>query len=175
MPAFEADGTEITPPNADELEHICELGGQFDKCSFYLEFLHKDLRREEISNKLRLDPTTAWNAGEPHTPPLSNGRDGRKRVVQYGKWAMKIEVKHEPVSDSLRRFFDACSVAPEVWRQLNEKWGGFIALVGHAKNWNREFALSRDVITLIAERGLAIKFDAYFDGDDSNGVVQRVD
>jgi hypothetical protein len=168
MPAFEADGSEIQPPAADELQHICELGGQFDECAFYLEFFHNDLRREEISARLGLNPTIAWNAGEPHTPPLSNGLDGRKRVVDYGKWAMKVTVKEERMSDSLTKFFGACWAAPEIWRELNEKWGGRIALVGHAKNWNREFSLPSDVVALIADRGLAINFDAYFDGPDSD-------
>jgi hypothetical protein len=171
MPAFEADGSEIAPPSENELEHICELGGQFDECAFYLEFFHNDLSREEISTRLGLSPTIAWNAGEPHTPPLSNGRDGRKRVVGYGKWAVKVAVHQERIADSLRKFFGACSVAPEIWRELNGKWDGRIALVGHAKNWNREFSLPRDVVMLIAERGLAINFDAYFDQSESDEKV----
>ena len=78
MPTFEADGSEIPTPSESDLEHICELGGQFDECAFYLEFFHDELRREEISARLGLNPTSAWNAAEPHTPPLSNGLDGRK-------------------------------------------------------------------------------------------------
>lgn len=79
------------------------------------------------------------------------------------------------MSDSLTNFFGACSAAPEIWRALNGKWGGRIALVGHAKNSNREFSLPSDVVALIANRGLAINFDAYFEGPDSDDEVQHVD
>lgn len=50
---------------------------------------------------------------------------------------------------------------------------GFPGLVNKSKNarWNRVFSLSSDVVALLAERGLAVNIDAYFDGPESDEEV----
>ena len=174
MPVFDPDGNEILKQGpVGSLEHAYELGGQFERASFYLEFCHEDLSREEISSRLDLVPTQAWNAGERHPAPIGNS--GITRTVDYGKWALNIDVGENDISDSLERFLLSCSAQPETWRELNKKWRGRIALVGHAKNWNREFSLSSQAVSLLAERGLSLNFDAYFEGADSDEQAEEVE
>ena len=169
MPAFDANGLEIPPPKEEDLEHICELGGQFDECCYYIEFHDESLDRQAISDGLGLVPTKAWNAGERH--PIGNGKSGHTRIDKIGKWALKVEVVGATISDALLEFFLGCSAPLETWRELGLKWNGRVALVGKTTNWNREFSLSREVVGLIAERGLELIFDAYFYGKDADEPV----
>jgi hypothetical protein len=171
MPAFEADGSEIPIPQSEDLQAICEIGGQFDECSIYIQFIHKSLNRDEITERIGLTPKFAWNAGERHVPPLSNGRDGRTRILDYGRWTFKAPVKGQLISTAVQELIQCNSALPAVWRELSEKWDGRLSLVGRAKNWNREFILTREVVHLVSERGLGLVFDAYFESDKSADEV----
>jgi hypothetical protein len=162
MTIFDANGLEIPLPKEEDLEHICELGGQFDECCYYIEFHDELLDREKISIELGLTPTNAWNAGERHV--VGNGKSGRTRTDTIGKWSLKVDVTHGSISDALQEFFLGSTAPLETWRQLGIQWNGQVALVGKARNWNREFNLSREVVACISERGLNLNFDAYFYG-----------
>ena len=166
MPAFDSDGIEIPSPREEDVEVVLEIGGQFDDCSFYLEFFHESLDKEEISSALGLAPSQAWNTGEPH--PIGNGSSGHTRVDDYGKWALKVPVKTVSISDALQEFLCSCSASTCVWRDLSLRWSGRIALVGRTRSWNREFSLSAEAVAAIADRGLKLNFDAYFCGDNAN-------
>ena len=164
MKLFDTLGNELPLPKPDgPLEHIAEIGGQFDECSFCIEFHHKALDRHAISSTLACQPTKAWNAGEPH--PIGNGRSGKLREVDYGRWYLKVEVPADGnIGDEIKRFLSDNSAPATDWQKLALAWSGRIALVGHANNWNREFNLSSEVVAMLAERGLALNIDAYFDG-----------
>jgi len=166
MPAFSENSIAIIPPCVTDLERICELGGQFDECSFYVEFFDDCLDREVISSGLGLTPTSAWNAGEKH--PVGNGQSGCTRIDDYGRWALKIPVTEGTISDAILLFFSTCQAPLGMWRELSERWNGRVSLVGHAKNWNREFSLSPQVVANIADRGLALNFDAYFPRENTD-------
>lgn len=164
MKLFDSDGNELHPAApVGELEHICQIGGQFDECSFCIEFEGESLDRHEISAALRLTPTKAWNAGERHA--IGNGKTGKYREVPYGRRYLEVEVAAESIDDAIGRFLRQCPALPEVWRTLSAKWHGRIAMVGHASNWNREFNLSAATVRLLAEHGLSLNVDAYFDGE----------
>jgi hypothetical protein len=169
---FDTEGNEeIPPPQPNEagLEHICEIGGQFDECTIWIEFRSPTLDRETISNTLGLVPTKAWNQGERHT--FGNEKGGKTRILDYGKWYLKIQVEEiEPVSEVLDRFFALNSATPDAWKVVCGKWNGCVSLVGYANNWNREFWLPNNIVLLIAERGLAINIDAYFDPPNDKEV-----
>lgn len=167
MPAFNPDGTEIPSPKEGDLTVMCELGGQFERCLISLSFDHANLDREEISQALGMSPKFAWNAGEPHVPPLSNGRDGRYRVLNYGRWFTSIEAVDEPAAEAMKRFLINSPATTAVWTALAAKWSGRIALVGKTESWNREFHLPPDVLSLLVERGLSLTLDAYFYGGSS--------
>lgn len=169
MPIFDANGLEIPSPKVEDLEHICELGGQFDECCFYIEFHDELLDREAISLGLALAPTTAWNAGERR--PVRYGEIGRTRTDAIGKWSLKIAVTDQLISDALQNFFSEDAAEIETWRQLSARWNGRVALVGKAKNWNREFTLSNEVLACIAARGLNLNFDAYFYGEETDEAM----
>ena len=161
MPTYEADGTELTPPTEDQLVKVCELGGQFERFSFYVEFRSKSLDRKIISECLGLTPTRSWNAGEPH--PVGKAELGRMRVLDYGKWSLRVDVDNEQASTVIVDFFAQCTASIDTWKRLSKDFDGCIALVGHTSNWNREFFLTAVATAAIAERGLGIWLDAYFE------------
>jgi hypothetical protein len=164
---FDTEGNEISPPpqpNEADLEHICEIGGQFDECTIWIEFRSPTLDKETISNTLGLTPTKAWNPGEKHT--FGNEKSGKIRMLNYGKWYLKMQVGAEPVAEILDQCFALSVATQDAWKTVSGKWNGCVSLVGYANNWNREFWLPNNVLLLIAERGLALNIDAYFTPND---------
>ncbi|WP_172205372.1 DUF4279 domain-containing protein [Niveibacterium sp. COAC-50] len=165
MQIFDADGNEVPQPPAprmEELTHICEIGGQFDACSIYVEFQSPNLDRDLITKTVGLNPTKAWNAGEKR--PHGNGRSGLMRVDDIGKWCLRVDSSNLPVNESIANIFATASQDVEAWRSISSAYVGRVALVGHASNWNREFNISVDNLSKFVERGLSLSIDAYFDG-----------
>ena len=159
MPTYDSDGLEIPQPKEEDLEFVSELGGEFDEARYYIEFYGESLEKDAISKALGIVPTIAYNAGERH--PVGNS--GYTRIKKIGKWMLKVEVINGTMSDALKNFFSDNTMPLEIWCEMAKKWDGRVALVGNAKNWNREFSVSREVVQAIAERGLEINFDAYFE------------
>jgi hypothetical protein len=165
MQIFDSDGKERPIPKCppvEELTHICEIGGQFDRCWVCVEFNSPDLDSESITNGLGLNPTQSWNAGEPHS---MGGKSGRMRIVDYGKWMLKIDSTEISVGDTIDKIFASASQDIDTWRTLASKYQGYVSLVGYANNWNREFDMNLSTLSHIVERGLSLNIDAYFYGD----------
>lgn len=159
MPTYDSDGLEIPQPKEEDLEFVSELGGEFDEAQYYIEFYGESLVKDVISKALNIVPTIAYEAGERH--PVGNS--GFTSIKKYGKWMLKVKVNDGTISDALKDFFDGNAASLELWKEFAGKWEGRVALVGNAKNWNREFTVSSEVVKAIAERGLEINFDAYFE------------
>jgi hypothetical protein len=78
---FDVEGNEETPPqqpNEADLEHVREIGGQFDECTVWIEFRSPTLDRDAISTTLHLAPTKACHPGERYT--FGNEKSGRTRT-----------------------------------------------------------------------------------------------
>ncbi|MBW4619146.1 MAG: DUF4279 domain-containing protein [Cyanosarcina radialis HA8281-LM2] len=166
MQLFDSDGNEIPvpqPPPLEELTHMCELGGQFDECYVYIEFKASELDRESITSGLELNPTKAWNTGELH--PIGK-KSGTMRILDYGKWFLKIDSTGTSVAETIAKIFASASQDLVTWRTLASKYDGHVSLVGYANNWNREFNLDLLTLSLVVERGLSLNIDAYFQDND---------
>ncbi len=163
---FDADGNDITPPPRDvgELEHICEIGGEFDETSVTLSVYSGNLDRDEVTRLLEVQPTKAWNAGERH--PIGNGKSGKTRIVDWGTWWLTIDRNRNPVEPKIRKLFQLCTSNLNSWHTLASKYDIWITIAAHLDNWNRELNLEPDILQLIAERRVMLKVDVYFDGDD---------
>lgn len=163
---FDKDGNEIIHPkrNADELAHLTEFGGSFDKCQVSLSYYSKNLEKEIVTETLGIRPTEAWNPNELH--PVGNGKSGKTKIEDWGKWILEgpdtDADPNELIEDLLRR----CTTDLSRWRELGERFEGTLALLLHAENWNREFVLSPSTVAQIAERNLRLWVDIYFEGDE---------
>jgi hypothetical protein len=175
---FDADGNEITSSlsPAGELQHLCTIGGDFDETSVTLFVYSENLDRDEVSRLLGVQPTKAWNPGERH--PLGNGRSGRTRIVDWGKWWLEIDRNRNPVEPKIRKLLQQCTSDLEAWHKLASKYEVWLTISAHLDNWNRELDLAPDVLHLLSERRLMLKVDVYFDGDaidPDNGQRRRAD
>jgi hypothetical protein len=162
MKLFETGRQEVTPPEpVGELTVVLEVGVQFEVFRIYLNFNHRDLRRQEISNLLGLQPNKAWNAGERHH--IGNGRSGRTRVDEFGLWSYQVEQKNrQDLSQVITEFFESNACSTEAWCKIATAWNGKLWIVGETEGRNREVALSSEALKAIANRGLTFNFDAYF-------------
>lgn len=164
---FDSDGNELPrspTPRVEDLTHICEIGGQFDEYSIYIEFRAPSLDKDIVTSTIGLDPTEAWNAGEKR--PWGNVKRGLMRADDFGKWFLKVDYANLPVDESIASIFASASQDVEAWKSISSAYEGRVALVGHASNWNREFSISVDNLSKIVERGLSLNIDAYFDRDE---------
>lgn len=66
MSVYEPDGTLIEPKPVEELEYVCEIGGEFDKTSVTLSVSSRNLDRHLVTQLLEVNPAKAWNLNEPH-------------------------------------------------------------------------------------------------------------
>lgn len=74
---FDSQGNEFLPKPVGELTHVGKLGGPFDRTFLSLSFFSEHLDRAEITSKLQVKPTGAWNPGERY----SLGGSGNTRIV----------------------------------------------------------------------------------------------
>lgn len=162
---FDADGNEITfePSDGSELKHLCEIGGEFDESSVTLSVYAECLDRDEVTTLLGVQPTKAWNPGELH--PIGNGKSGKTRIVDWGKWWLTIERNRNPVEPKIRKLLQLCTADLDAWATLASKYDIWLTITAHMDNWNRELDLAPDILQLLAERHLQLKVDVYFDGD----------
>lgn len=162
---LDKDGNDITPKaKAEDLEHICEVGGEFDETSVTLQVYSENLDRHEVTELLGVEPTKSWNANEPH--PVGNGKSGKQRIVDFGKWYLSTESNTSPISEKFEEIFSACNQDLEVWKKLSSKYELWVTVGAHLGNWNRELNLDVKVLKWLSDRNLQIKIDVYFDLED---------
>ncbi len=163
---FDKNGKEIIrePIKFEDLEHIAEIGGNFEEFSVGINFYSENLDRDEITSLLGHSPTKAWNAGERH--PMGNS--GRTRVTNWGKWYLSSERDSTDLNIKLKNLFEDLTDDLDKWRTLTSKYESWIDVAGYMNNWNRGFMVETDVLKLLSERNLKIYFDIYFDGEDDD-------
>lgn len=162
---FDSDGREVDPPKpVGELEHVCTLGGDFEKTSVSLCIRSEQLDREEVSRLLGTSPTRAWNPGEPHH--LGEGKTGLLRSVDWGLWDLRTLLNATPVETKIRELLASCTEDLQAWRHLGAKYNMKLTVVGYLSNWNGELHLDTKILNLLVERGVQLVIDVYFTGDD---------
>ena len=162
---FDSKGNDITPsiPDISEMEYVCTMGGEFDETLITLSVYAENLDRDEITKTLGVEPTTAWNPGERHL--LGNGKSGKTRITDWGKWCLKTGRNRNPVEPKIRKIFQLCTSDLNSWHTIASKYEIWLTIIAYLDNWNRELDLAPDILQLIAERQLQLKVDVYFNGD----------
>ncbi len=163
---FDRDGNELhTPKPAPDTPILLQVGGSFDEVRVTLSFCSTSLDRSEVSAITALCPTKAWNAHERHLH--GNGRGGITREVDFGKWYYIVDLNSNDPNELIEHLFAAASKDLAGWRSLAQRNDGRVTIGGHLDNWNRELDLSPIVLKMLADRGLALTIDVYFDGEES--------
>ena len=163
---FDTKGREITPPaspNLTEMEHVCEIGGQFDETLVQLSVYSEVLDRHEVTTLLEIKPTKAWNPGEQH--PIGNGKGG-SCIVDWGKWLLTTELDRNPAGPKIQDLLQQCTSNLTSWHTLASKFDTSVTIVGYLENWNRQLELEPAVLQLIADRNLRLNVDVYTSIDD---------
>ena len=169
---FDKDGNEITPkvPPMSDLVHIGELGGEFEECTVSISFYSENLDRHKITQMLGVDPTKAWNAGEKY--PVGNEKSGKFMMQDWGQWILKSEVRDNNPENQTVFLLGRCSQDLDLWKQLASEYDATLSITAYAHNWNRELRLSSNIMGMLAERGLELWIDAYFE-DEEEGIEQE--
>ena len=141
-----------------------EVGGAFDETAIILTVFSESLDKDRVTELLDLKPTKAWNPGERH--PVGNGKSGRTKITDWGKWWYESERNHEPVEPKIFKLFNHATNDLEVWRMLSSEHKIWLTVSAHLDNWNRELSLSPSILKMISERHLELNVDVYFDGEE---------
>jgi len=146
-----------------ELEHICEVGGNFDETRVVLYAYSEKLNKDEVSKLLEVSATKSWNPNEPHY--VGNKKE-RIITKPFGKWWLESDSNDSDVVEKIRTLLAQCTENLESWSELTSKYECWLSIVGHLDNWNRELNLPVDIMKLMVDRNLDLNIDVYFDGDE---------
>ena len=128
--------------------------GPVDRFKITLRAFHEDLVPEEVTRLLQCQPTTAEAKG------------ARGRFPPKGRWLFEIQSKDlgdVDLEDGLKILFEKLPVDLKVWAELTERYKVDIFCGLFLAAENRGFSLSPEMSKMLADRGLEIGFDIYFD------------
>lgn len=117
-----------------------------------------DCSLEEITSKLKLNPTNGWLRGE----LIPNRKQNVYR--KQSTWELKASVSPDsPVNEHVEFLLNAIEPRKEAFKELVNKYEGELSVVSFFKeDFNPGINLSNALIKRIADLGLEIDFDLYF-------------
>jgi hypothetical protein len=130
------------------------FGGPVDRFRIALRVYHEDLVPEEVTLLLQCQPTTAEAKG------------ARGRFPPKGRWLFEIQSKDlgdVDIEDGLKILFERLPADLKVWEALTTKYKVDIFCGLFLQAENRGFGLSAEMSKMLADRGIEIGFDIYFD------------
>lgn len=148
-------------------ELVWVAGGEVDECSVSLQFFGDDLDPDAITKILSIHPTKSCRKGDIFRGKVYD------RIEQTGKWLYSVKRrKGISLEEQINKLFDQLPLAPEVWLELTTKFQANLFCGLWLKRWNCEFDLFPETLKKIAEKGLSIGFDVYFDPDKDEAGTQ---
>jgi hypothetical protein len=148
----------------DEKNLVWLAGGTVDECRLMLRFFGDDLDPDFVSQRLGSPPTESCRKGDLH-------RKGRI-LEKTGRWVLEKVRTAEPVAECLKQLFGSLTNDLAVWKQLAHRFHGDLRCHLIAKRWNREQTLRPKVLAAIADRGLELIIDVYFEPEDEGRAEQ---
>jgi len=146
----------------DEKRLIWLAGGTFEESRLILRFFGDDLEPDYLSQRLRAQPTSSCRKGD-----LRHGKDIRETT---GRWLFECARNTIPVAENLDRMFGQLTADLTVWQELSRRYRADLRCHLITKRWNRGITLPRHSLASIADRGLELIIDAYFEGDSEPPV-----
>jgi hypothetical protein len=136
---------------------VAEVGGLPDECSVSLCLYGEDLRPNEVTALLGVEPTDSFERGyrrKPHSRPM-----------HHGGWFFQARGQPPQGPDDLARsVLTRFSVPPETWAAARQRYKVELRVGVHvAAGWNKGFSLTPTTLNLIAMTGAEVGFDLYFE------------
>jgi Domain of unknown function (DUF4279) len=137
-------------------------GGEVDECSVSLRFFGDDLDPDVMTTIMGVCPTISYRKGD-----IFRGKTYDK-IQKTGSWRYRTQrVGDISLEEQMNNLFNLLPADLEVWREL-KKFDPDLFCGLWIKEWNRSLNLSSEILIRIAERGLRIGLDIYFDGDETD-------
>jgi len=137
---------------------------------------------DEVTVSLRvsaadLDPGTV--TAELGIRPTFSARRGDRRASKAGEitqrtgvWILELAESTEwQLADGITTLLTKLPKDLEVWRNLTSKASVDLYCGLHLADWNRGLELAPGVLGLLAERGIALHLDIYYDPPDTEADV----
>lgn len=150
-----------------DIKCVCEIGGHFDETIISLVVYAESLNHQNVTEMLGVNPTDAWNPGEPH----AIGNKGKTKVSDFGKWILDSSRDRDPINKKISGLLERCTDNLDNWRKLAEKYKIYILIVGHLENWNRGIDFDLQVLKMLVERNIELSLDIYFWEKDEEKIL----
>jgi hypothetical protein len=133
-----------------------ELGGPVNRIRVSLRFGGDDLDPSVMTRGLGVDPTFAARKGE------SVERSGHTYRQRTGVWYLALPDRSEwELGDAIQTLLARIPASASTVRQLSAQYGGEIFCGLFLEQYNRGCAIDANIVSALAERGLALDFDIY--------------
>lgn len=142
-------------------EPLFEAGGDVDQLNVSLRIGADDLDPSWVTDLLGRSPAFAARKGERRSSPSGE-------ITQpTGVWLYNLPQSTEwELGDAIGALLDQFPSDLGTWQQLRAKATLEVFCGLHLGDWNRGADLSAALVARLAERGLGLQFDIYFDGPE---------
>lgn len=147
-----------------EMEKICTMGTPFSESSIALCAYSPSLSKDRVTERLCVQPTSAWNPGEPHL--VGNGKNAGERVDAWGKWILSSARDSEEIEKKVLELLSLCTTDLDRWVAITGDYQVWLEICVDMSDWNHELLLSSRLLNMLAERKLELKFDAFYVGEE---------
>jgi hypothetical protein len=142
-----------------ELVYLC--GGEIDQVSVTLLLKSEDLDPQRISALLQCEPTSAHRKGD----VLPSKK--YQRTAKFGLWCLKVpRISGKTLEEQILLLLSMLPSEVSVWHQVTASAEAQLFCGLWLKTWNRELDLLPSTLSEIAQRGLILRLDIYFDGSE---------
>jgi Domain of unknown function (DUF4279) len=138
---------------------LAEVGGPIDEVSVTLAIYSEELRPQEISRALGVQPTSAHRRGERRSPTSPPSLLGAWFLTERGHDA-------EPAEAIIDRLFKQLPEDPSVWGALMIRYEIQFRFGLHMTGWNKGLSIPLKQLARIVELGASMEFDIYAYGED---------
>lgn len=149
------------PPTKPVGELVWVAGGGVDECSVSLRFFGDDLNPDFITKNLDISPTISYRKGD-----IFRGKT-YDRIQTTGSWHYRVSRCADlELEELIDRLFDLLTPDLEVWNELTTKFYADLFCGLWLKRSNGSIDFSPALMMRIAERGLRLDLDIYFEDNE---------
>ena len=145
------------PPKYDPDSPGIVVGGPVDDVSITLRIFGDDLDPSEITELLRVQPTSSCRKGD-----VFRGKQ-YDRIEKTGKWLCAKDHAQDNLDKVVGTFLATLPDDLTIWNSITNRFAVDLFLGVWLRDWNRGFHLTRGTLRQLADRGLEIGFDIYCD------------
>jgi hypothetical protein len=132
-----------------------ELAPSSERADVSLRFFGDSLDPSELTRRLCREPSGAYRKGE-----WIRVRE-RDKLATTGSWRLQgAEPESESIEHQIRSLLEQVTDNLAVWQDLTARYEADV-FVGAFFEFNLDFVLSAELVRLLQQRNLAIRFDVY--------------